>query len=209
MDIIGSVSLMISASALLFSGVSVFYSTTVKAYEIFINERMQIYQKIKNCFQELRGLTKKHEISKYCRQNRSDDYSQQLREKYNQLESLLTQTEPQEYFLMRQTKSLIDMAVGICGSGQQCSDSSELDNEAEITFLFADIYCWALWLYIQDLHKFRARWASYHNMFDKNFKKVYKRAKRLHKEPPADFFNEYPLKKILGKRIQGGHKGEQ
>lgn len=200
MNIIDIASLISSILALLISVLSIFYAMTIKSYEILINERMQIYQKIKDSFQNLRGLTKKYEISKYCEQNRSDDYCQQLRNEYNQLESLLSQTEPQEYFLMQQVKELIDMAVGICNTFQQCNDLPEqFEKEAKITFLFADIYCWTLWLYIQGLHKLWGRLASYHKLFDKNFIEVYERAKHLHGEQATDFFKRYTLKKILGK----------
>lgn len=91
-------SYIISVLALLISVLSIFYTMTIKSYEILINERMQIYQKIKDCFQKLRGLTKKYEILKFCDQNKSDDCCQQLRDEYNRLESLLSQTEPQEFF---------------------------------------------------------------------------------------------------------------
>lgn len=212
MDVISTASFILSAFSLLISALSVFYGMTLKSYEILINKRMQTYQEIKDCFRKLSKLTKKYEISKYCEQNRSGDYCQQLRKEYNQLESLLSQTEPQEFYLMHQVKKLIDTAVGICESVQQCGGLDELEQEAEITFLYSDIYCWTLWLYVQGLHKFWWRLVSYHRMFDKNFKKVYERAKRLHSKDvyenaerlheEPDFFKRYPLEKILGLPIR-------
>lgn len=208
-DIKNTVSLISSVLALIISVLSIFYTMSIKSYEILINERMQIYQKIKDCFQNLRGLTTKFYILKCCEQNKSDDYCQQLRDEYNRLESLLSQTEPQEFFLMQQVKKLIDMAVGIYESLQQCNGLHELEKEAKITFLFADIYCWTLWVYIQSLHKLWGRLASYHRLFDKSFKKIYKRAKRLHMGQNPEFFNNYPLEMILGNSIQEEHREEQ
>lgn len=101
---------------------------------------------------------------------------------------------------MKQVKKLIDIAVGICESFQQCNGLDDLEQEAEITFLFADIYCWTLWLYIQGLHKLWGRLASYQRLFDKDFKKVYERAKRLHMKQTPDFFNNYSLERILGEK---------
>lgn len=193
--IISAVSLILSALCLFISALSVFYSATLKSYEILINKRMQTYQEIKDCFHKLRGLTKEYEIAKYCGQDRAKEYCKKLREKYYQLESLLSKTESPEFYLLDQVKELTEMAMRKCNSTQKCSSMDALKREAEITFLFADIYCWTLWIYIQGLHKIRWRVLSYHRMFNITFKKIYKRTKRLH--PEAVFFQKYPLDKIL------------
>lgn len=191
-------SFIFSAFSLLVSAFSVFYGMTLKSYEILINKRMQTYQEIKECFQTLRGLTKIYEIEKYREQGKVVDYCQQLRNKYNQLESLLSQTDPPEFHLMQQVQRLIEMAIEICKTAQQCNSIlDEFMKESKVTFLFADIYCWTLWLYVQGLHKLTCRFKSYGKLFDKNFKKVYKNAKYLHGN--SHFFKRYSLKELLGK----------
>lgn len=187
------IAFILSIFSLLISAFSVFYGMTLKSYEILINKRMQTYQEIKECFQKLRGLTKIYEIEKCRGQGRTDSYYQHLINEYNRLESLLSQTDLPEFHLMQQVKKLIEMAIEICTAKQQYSNiPDEFMKEVQITFLFTDIYCWTLWLYVQGLHKFTWSFNSHSKKFNKNFEKVYKNAKRVYGE--SCFFKRYSLR---------------
>lgn len=208
MDCVSIGSLMIAVAAIFVSALSVFHGTTQKAYEILLNKRLQNFQEIKDCFQNLRKLLRKQELLKQCGRDEGAEYCEQLMEGYNRLESFLSRTDATDFCLMEQVMRTIKLAENICASAKQSRcDLEKLEEEAAVTFLFADVYCWTIWWYYQNLHKYTGHLKSYDRSFDKNIKKIYARAKHLHQN--SVFFERYSIDKILGKeRNDKRNKGE-
>lgn len=193
----GSEIALIGALISLFVSVlSLINSNRIKSYEFMIRHRMDTYDQIKKSLLHLKKITKTDSVKDCLENGCGNQVLQQFDEEMDRLDILLTRTEPQEYALLAEFDTLRD-SLSVCLKPDLTPKWKELKDQADICFIFADIYTWALWQYLQRLYKN----FLFHlpKLFQRRMKKAYKNAKKLFsKEHP--FFKKYDSVKKLKTR---------
>lgn len=186
--------------ALVFSVASLINSNHLKSYEFMIEHRLKTYDLLQNRFSELKYLTSAEYMDTHRGKENPAEFTQLLSKYTAELETVLSRSQWQEFLLLEHCSELKQAALVYYQKPSEES-GAELLQQADIVFVFADIYLWSLWQYLQQLHKKREM--DMPKLFEKKFietfrltKEKYGRAGRL-----SVFFAKYPNEEeFLGRK---------
>lgn len=188
-----------SLLALVFSIASLINSNHLKSYEFMINHRLKTFDLLQNRISELKHITSMEYIDTQLGKTSPVEYAQLLGGLTDELEVILSRSQWQEFLLLAHCGELKQAALAYYQEPSEAS-GAELMKQADMVFVFADIYLWSLWQYLQQLHKKREM--DMPKLFEKKFKETFRLAKEnyIRAGRLSVFFAKYPNEEELLRR---------
>lgn len=179
-----------SLFALVFSVASLINSNHLKSYEFMINHRLKTFDLLQNRISELKHITSVEYIDAQLGKTSPVEYAQVLSGLTDELAVILSRSQWQEFLLLEHCGELKQAALVYYREPSEAS-GAELLKQADMVFVFADIYLWSLWQYLQQLYKKRK--AQMPELFEGEFRETYEQAKYnyLRKNQKSVFFEKY------------------
>lgn len=189
-----------------------------KSFELLTQARLKTISELRLLFTELRMVIFEVAEKSDLKNNDAFAYCDKVNNVISRLQTLLTLSECQEHHLLNEVGKLKNMLfdyLELLGDlemakeskeenppnmpnkkmpNMQLKNKEELLKQADIVFVFSDIYIWSIWVYIQ--HLYDSKEEKHHSLFDKVFKDVYRNYLHLNTEKP-EFFNKYPIERLI------------
>lgn len=145
-----------------------------KSYDFFTVKRLKTYDSTLNIYQEIMSISAPKYILEEI-SNSKEKYMANYESTYARIFGLLSTVGKQEYYLLREYEILRKEVYSYIDSPTP-DNERQLNDQRDCIKYFTDIYLWALWNYIQRLHKMKDE-NQYHNFYDEQFEKIFERSR--------------------------------